>query len=54
MIGVLLVVALTLAMHQWVVQPFTALLQPLLHGTWALWALLLLGVWLFAGSRRSP
>ncbi len=54
MIGVLLVVALTLAMHQWVVQPFTALLQPLLHGTWPLWALLLLGVWLFAGSRRSP
>ena len=54
MIGVLLVVALTLAMHHWVVQPFTAVLEPLLHGSWALWGLLLLGVWLFAGSRRSP
>ena len=54
MIAVLLVVALTLAVHQWVVQPFTALLQPLLHGSWGPWLLLLLGGWLFAGSRRSP
>lgn len=54
MVAVLLLVLLTLAVHHWLLQPFTALLQPLLHGTWALWALLLLGVWLFAGSRRSP
>lgn len=55
MVGVLLLVILTLAAHQWLVQPMTALLQPLLHGSWGLWALLLLGAWLFAGSRRhSP
>ncbi|QPN63024.1 hypothetical protein [Synechococcus sp. CBW1004] len=54
MIGVCLVVLLTLAVHQWLVEPFAALLHPLLHGSWAPWALLLLGVWLFAGSRRSP
>lgn len=54
MAGVLLLVIVTLALHQWLLQPFTALLQPLLHGSWGLWALLLLGVWLFAGSRRSP
>lgn len=55
MVGVLLLVILTLAAHQWLLQPMTALLQPLLHGSWGLWALLLLGAWLFAGSRRhSP
>ena len=54
MVGVLLVVMLTLAVHQWVLEPFTALLQPLLHGAWGLWLLLLLGGWLFAGCRRSP
>lgn len=54
MVAALLLVILTLALHQWLLQPFTALLQPLLHGSWGLWALLLLGVWLFAGPRRSP
>jgi hypothetical protein len=54
MLPVLLLVILTLALHQWLLEPFTALLQPLLHGSWGLWALALLGVWLFAGSRRSP
>lgn len=54
MVAVLLLVALCLAAHQWLIQPFAALLQPLLHGSWGLWVLLLLGVWLFAGSRRSP
>jgi hypothetical protein len=54
MVAVLLLVILTLAVHQWLLQPFTVLLQPLLHGAWGLWVLLLLGVWLFAGSRRSP
>lgn len=54
MVAVLLLVIVTLAAHQWLVQPFTDLLQPLLHGSWGFWALLLLGAWLFAGSRRSP
>lgn len=54
MVGALLLVILTLALHQWLLQPFTVVLQPLLHGGWGLWALALLGVWLFAGPRRSP
>jgi len=52
MAALLLLVLLTLAAHQWLLQPFTALLQPLLHGSGGLWLLLLLGVWLFAGTRR--
>lgn len=54
MVAAFLLVSLTLALHQWLLQPFTAVLQPLLHGAWGLWALLLFGMWLFAGSRRSP
>ncbi len=54
MLAVLLLVLLTLAVHQWLLEPFTALLMPLLHGSWGPWALLLLGLWLFAGPRRSP
>lgn len=54
MVAVLLLVMVTLALHQWLLQPFTALLQTLLHGSWGLWGLLLLAVWLFAGPRRSP
>lgn len=54
MATLLLLVILTLALHQALLQPFTHLLTPLLHGSWGLWALLLLGIWLFAGSRRSP
>jgi len=54
MVAVLLLVILTLAVHQWLLEPFVALLQPLLHGSWGFWALLLVGVWLFAGSRRQP
>ncbi len=54
MVAAVLLVLVTLATHQWLVQPFTELLQPLLHGSWGLWALLLLGGWLFAGSRRLP
>lgn len=54
MVAVLLLVIFTLAVQQWLLQPVVALLQPVLHGSWAVWALLLLGVWLFAGSRRSP
>lgn len=52
--AVVLLVILTLALHQWLLQPLTLLLQPLLHGSWGLWALALLGGWLFAGSRRGP
>lgn len=53
MVAVMLLVLLTLTVHQWLLQPFTLLLQSLLQGAWGLWALLLLGVWLFAGSRRG-
>mgnify|MGYP006275467977 CR=1 FL=1 len=54
MVAVLLLVLLTLALHQWLLQPGAVLLQSLLHGSWGLWALLLLVMWLFAGSRRGP
>lgn len=54
MAALLLLVLLTLAVHQWLVEPFTAPLHGLLHGSWGAWLLLLVGVWLFAGTRRSP
>jgi hypothetical protein len=54
MVAVLLLVIVSLAAQQWLLRPFTAPLQPVLHGSWGLWLLLALGVWLFAGSRRSP
>lgn len=53
MVAVLLLVVFSLALHQRLLQPLVLILQPLLHGSWGFWALLLLGGWLFSGPRRS-
>lgn len=53
MVAVLLLVVLTLVVHHGLLQPLNALLLPLLDGHWGLGALLVLGLWLFAGPRRS-
>jgi len=52
MVAVLLLVLLTLGAHRIVLQPLEAGLQLLLYGSWTGWALLLLGLWLFAGRQR--
>lgn len=53
MVALLLLVVLTLMVHQGLLQPLNALLQPWLDGRLGLGALLVLGLWLFAGPRRS-
>jgi hypothetical protein len=52
MVAVLLLVVLTLAAHRWLIHPLAAALLPLLDGSWAVWSLLLLGLWVFTGPRR--
>ena len=54
MLGLTLLVLLTLVAHQLVLHPLSWALQPLLQASWGLWALALLALWMFAGSRRSP
>jgi hypothetical protein len=51
MLAVVALVLLTLVWSQWLVEPFVAVLRPLLSLSWLGWALLALGLWLFAARR---
>lgn len=50
MIGLILVVLSVLALHHWLLDPFVAVVTPLLSLSWLGWALLAVVVWLFAGA----
>lgn len=54
MVAAALLVILTLSVHQLLLRPFVASLQPWFEAPWGLWVLLLIGLWLFSGPRRSP
>lgn len=54
MLGLTLVLLAMLSLSYWVLQPFASLATSVLNLSWLGWALLVVGVWLFAGGRRSP
>lgn len=51
MLAVVALVLLTLVTSHWLVQPIVGVLQPLLSFAWLGWALLAVGLWLFAARR---
>ncbi|MFM7266383.1 MAG: hypothetical protein ACKOZW_12500 [Cyanobium sp.] len=51
MIGLILVVLSVLTLHHWLLDPFVAVVTPLLSLSWLGWALLAVMLWLFAGGR---
>lgn len=50
----LLLITLTLALHQLLLHLPGPGLMAVLQGGWVPWALLLLGLWLFSGTDRDP
>jgi hypothetical protein len=48
-----LLVVIGLLLDHWLLAPLGTVLTPLLHGSWAPWALLLAGAWLLAGHQRQ-
>jgi hypothetical protein len=54
MAALLLLVAITLVLQQSLLGPVGAGLTALLDGSWAPWALLLLGFWLLSGPGSRP
>lgn len=50
MLSIALVVALTLALSRWLVEPVVTLTTPLLNLSWIGWALVAVLVWFFAGG----
>ncbi len=54
MLGLIVVLLTTLALHHWLLEPFAHLSTPLFSLSWLGWALVGVAAWLFAGARRSP
>ncbi len=54
MLGLTLVLLVVLTVSHWFLQPFANVATSVLNLSWLGWALLAVGLWLFAGERRSP
>jgi hypothetical protein len=53
MAAVVLLVILSLSLYGLLVYPFSHALLPVFEAPWGLGLLLLLGLWLFSGTRRD-